>query len=165
MTRAVRLSIVGLLLAGLGVLPLASAAPTTKQRMAFDVTLPLDSDSGRFELSPMTPGAIAHDSGATHFTSGPTPIFMGRLVHGQLIDRFQAVEKLVGANGDLTVRITVDFASAGNGYQNGRSTWRIVEGTGAYAGLRGGGRGALVRPPTPPGQYGFARHEGFVSEP
>src|SRR5262245_63964455 len=162
MARALRLSIVGLLLAALAVLPLASAAPSAQQRIAFEVKLPLDSDSGTFELTPMTPGALAYDSGTTHFTSGPTPLFTGRIVHGQLIDRFQAVEDLAGANGVLTVVIPVDFASAGHGYLNGRAKWSIVDGTGAYASLRGGGRGALVGPPSPPGQYGFARHEGFV---
>jgi hypothetical protein len=143
-----------------------SAAPAGavagKQRIAIAVKQPLEARTGSFVLEVLTPGPLARASGSTMFASGPTPVFIGRIVGGQRVDRFRGTDTLKGKDGTLTIRLQVDFVSAGNRYQVGAGTWSIVRGTGAYAGLTGGGRSALV---SPPGKFGFAQHEGFVTEP
>jgi hypothetical protein len=102
------------------------------------------------------------DTGSTTFTSGPTPVFSGRIVGGQRVDRFRGTTTLTSRRGTLVLRLQQDFVSAGNSYQIATGTWSVVGGTGQYVGLVGGGRSALVRPPS--GKYGFASHEGFVSK-
>jgi hypothetical protein len=144
----------------------SSAAPAgavaAKQRIAITVRQPLESRTGSFVLEVLTPGPLARDSGSTTFASGPAPVFTGRIVGGQRVDRFRGTDTVKGKGGTLTIRLQVDFVSAGNRYQVGTGTWSIVRGTGVYAGLTGGGRSALVNPP---GKFGFARHEGFVTAP
>jgi hypothetical protein len=135
----------------------------SKQRVAVQVKLPLAARTATFVLDALTPGPLAPDSGSTIFTSGPTPVFSGRIIRGQRVDRFRGTSTLTGKHGTLVISQQVDFVSAGNRYMVGAGTWSIVRGTGAYAGLKGGGRSALVSPPAPPGRFGFAQHEGFVT--
>ena len=146
-----------------GIAASASASSTNgKQRIALVVKIPLDSATGEFVLEVLTPGPLKGDSGSITFTSGPTPVFIGRIIRGQSIDRFRATDLLEGEQGTLAIRIEADFASAGNGYHVGTGHWSIISGTGAYSGLTGGGGSALAQPPVPPGTFGFAQHEGFV---
>jgi hypothetical protein len=145
----------------------ASASPdspvASKQRVAIEVKTPLDARTGTFVLDVPTPGPLKNDSGSITFTSGPTPVFTRRIVRGQRVDRFRGTNTLTGKQGTLVMSQQVDFVSAGNRYMVGAGNWSIVRGTGAYAGLKGGGRSALVSPPAPPGRFGFAQHEGFVT--
>ena len=148
---------------------LASAAPAklvaNKQRIALEVKVPLTANTGKFVLVTLTSGPLKVDFGSIAITTGPTPVFRGRIIHGQSVDRFRGTDKLKGMHGTLVISLQVDFASAGNGYQVGTGTWAIVSGTNVYAGLTGGGRSAFMRPPVPPGRFGFAEHEGFVTTP
>lgn len=142
----------------------ASVQRTMKrQRVAIEVKVPLNARTGTFVLDALTPGQLKSDIGPITITSGPTPVFGGRIIGGQSVDRFRGTDTLSGKRGTLVIRLQVGFVSAGNGYQVGTGTWSVVSGTGAYARLAGGGRSAFVRPPVPPGRFGFSRHEGFVS--
>jgi hypothetical protein len=153
--------------AALGCTLFASAAApggidAQKQRIAIQIKLPLNAPKGTFTLLTLTPGSLDLDTGSTTFTSGPTPVFSGRIVGGQRVDRFRGTTTLTSRRGTLVLRLQQDFVSAGNSYQIATGTWSVVGGTGQYVGLVGGGRSALVRPPS--GKYGFASHEGFVSK-
>jgi len=132
-----------------------------KQRIAVEIKLPLNAAKGTFALLTLTRGSLDRDTGSTAFTSGPTPVFMGRIVGGQRVDRFRGTTTLTSKRGTLVLRLQQDFVSAGNRYQVATGTWSVVSGSGQYAGLAGSGRSALVRPAS--GRYGFASHEGFVS--
>lgn len=140
--------------------PASGGIDAKKQRIAIEVKLPLNAPKGTFVLDTLTPGSLEIDTGSTAFTSGPRPVFSGRIVKGQRVDRFRGATTLTSSLGTLALRLQVDFVSAGGGYQVGSGTWSVVSGTGEYAGLSGGGRSALVNPAS--GRFGFARHEGFV---
>ncbi len=144
----------------------SSAAPggidARKQRIAIEIKLPLNAPKGTFILDAITPGSLEIDTGSTMFTSGPKPVFGGRIIGGQRVDRFRGTTTLTSELGTLALRLQVDFVSAGNAYQVGSGTWSVVSGTGQYEGLTGGGRSALVNPAS--GRFGFARHEGFVGK-
>jgi hypothetical protein len=133
-----------------------------KQRIAIEIKLPLSAPKGTFALLTLTPGQLAVDKGSTTFTSGPTPVFMGRIIDGQRVDRFRGTTTLTSTRGTLMLRLQQDFVSAGNNYQVATGTWSVVSGTGQYAGLAGGGRIAAVLPAA--ARFGFASHEGFVSK-
>lgn len=133
-----------------------------KQRVAIEIKLPLDAPKGTFALLALTPGSLDLDTGSTTFTSGPTPVFRGRIVGGQRVDRFRATTTLTSKRGTLVLRLQEDFVSAGYDYQVATGTWSVVTGTGQYAGLAGGGRSALVS--LPAGRFGYASHEGFVGK-
>jgi hypothetical protein len=64
--------------------------------------------------------------------------------NGQGIAVYVAAETLKGRQGTLVVRWRVEFVGAGNGNTVGTGTWSLVRGTGAYAGVTGGGRLAAV---------------------
>jgi hypothetical protein len=133
-----------------------------RQRIAIEVKLPLNAPKGTFALFTLTSGSLDVDKGSTAFTSGPTPVFMGRIIDGQRVDRFRGTTTLTSRRGTLVLRLQQDFVSAGNDYQVATGTWSIVSGMGEYARLAGGGRSALVRPAA--GRFGFASHEGFVGK-
>ena len=148
---------------GCALLVSATASGVTdakKQRIAIEVKQPLTAPKGKFVLDALTPGLLKIDTGSMTFTSGPTPVFSGRIVNGQRVDRFRGATTLTSSLGTVALRLQVDFVSAGSGYQVGSGTWSVVSGTGQYAGLTGGGRSALVNPAS--GRFGFARYEGFV---
>ena len=132
-----------------------------KQRIAIEVKQALDAPEGTFELFTLT-GSKYADRGSITFTSGPTPVFNGRIIEGQRVDRFRGATTLTSMRGTLVLRLQVDFVSAGNNYQVATGTWSVVSGTGQYSGVAGGGRSALARPAS--GKFGFASYEGFVSK-
>ena len=139
-------------------------AVSTRQRVAIEITMPLDGPTGSFVLRGLTPGSPTSDVGSATFTSGPTPVFIARVINGQSVDRFRAIDTLEGSQGTLVISLQVDFVSAGGGgYLVGTGRWSIIDGTGIYASWRGGGGSALVSPPSPPGQHGYSNHEGFVT--
>jgi hypothetical protein len=133
-----------------------------KQRIAIEIKLPLSTPKGQFALRTLTSGSLIADKGSTMFTSGPVPVFMGRIIGGQRVDRFRGTTMLTSPRGTLVLRLQQDFVSAGNNYQVATGTWAVVKGTGQYEGLAGGGRSALVRPAS--GRFGFASHEGSVAK-
>jgi hypothetical protein len=146
-----------------GMVSAASARlEANKQRISIEVKAPLNNGRGSFILHDLTAGRLKVDFGSITSTRGPTPVFLGEILHGQRVDRFRGTDTLRGRHGTLVISLRVDFVSAGNGWQIGNGTWSIVSGTGAYAGQTGGGRSAFVHPP-PPGRFGFAEHDGYVS--
>ena len=63
---------------------------------------------------------------------------------GQSIDINDPLLTLTGKRGTLVARNRVEWIDVPDGYAVFTGTWKVVRGTGDYAGLSGGGRGAGV---------------------
>lgn len=144
----------------------AAAGPdAAKQRVAIDMKL---YPQKTFVLTPLQAGSLKRDSGTLshNFLSIP-----GRDVmrDGQKVTIYDGgVATLTGRLGTLTIRGRtewVDFARDANGDgQNdgiGIGTWKVVRGTGQYAGIVGKGRLGHIGLGSP----WYARYEGFLTSP
>jgi hypothetical protein len=142
----------------------AAAGPAAvKQRVAIDMKL---YPQKTFVLTPQQFGALKADSGTIshNFLS-----IRGRDVmrDGQKVTIYAGgVATLTGKRGTLTIRDRnewVDLARDGNG--DGQNdgiaigTWKVVRGTGQYAGIAGKGRNGHVGLGSP----WYARYEGVLT--
>jgi hypothetical protein len=142
----------------------AAAGPAAaKQRVAIDMKL---YPQKTFVLTPLQTGSLKTDSGTIshNFLSIP-----GRNVmrDGQKVTIYDGgVATLTGKRGTLTIRDRnewVDLARDGNG--DGQNdgiaigTWKVVRGTGQYAGIAGKGRNGHVGLGSP----WYARYEGVLT--
>ncbi len=121
-----------------------------------------------FVFTPLQPGRLKRDSGTIshNFLSIP-----GREVmrDGQEVTIYDGgMATLTGKRGTLTIRdrnTWVDLARDGNGDGENDaiafSTWKVVRGTGQYAGIAGRGRGGHAGLGCP----WYARYEGFLTLP
>ena len=131
----------------------ASAGPVAaKQRVAITARASV----GVFVLSPLKGGAVARDSGTAAWGT-----YSERTAtrDGQAVEINDPLVTLYGKGGSLVIRFRIEWVDAGNGYSAGTGTWRVVRGTGAYAGFTGGGRSAHAWLPTGPVSW---RAEGFI---
>ena len=71
------------------------------------------------------------------------------------------VTTLTGKRGTLTIRDRNEWVDVGNNDQIGIGTWKVVRGTGQYAGIVGKGRGGHAGLGSP----WYARYEGFLTRP
>lgn len=119
----------------------AAAAPSaTGQRVAIQVK---DKPSGgtSFVLTPLSPGAIKGDTGTAAFCCWTQ---RSTVRNGQSIDINNPRMTLTGKQGTLVTRNLIGFVDLPDSWTVFTGTWKIIRGTGAYAGLAGGGRGAGV---------------------
>ena len=63
---------------------------------------------------------------------------------GQRVTIYDAIATQKGKRGSLVIRYRTEYVDAGNGYHVGTGTWKVVRGTGQYAGITGGGRSGAV---------------------
>jgi hypothetical protein len=134
----------------------AGAAVQAKQRIAIEERG--GESAGTFVLIPLTPGLLKADSGTWMFTGAtqlPTVIR-----NGQQVTRYRGGDAFTGKHGSFRLPVMSFVVNAGGGYQVGTQIWSFRNGTGVYAGMRGGGAGAFVAPPS---GRGGDRFEGYLS--
>jgi hypothetical protein len=130
----------------------ASAGPVAaKQRISIDVQ-----GQGSFRLTPLTSGAIKPDTGKATFCCWTQRPIMRE---GQRIDINNPRMTLTGKRGTLVVRNQIGFIDIPDGWAVFTGTWKVIRGTGDYAGLTGGGRGAGV---SQIGSAGKSEFDGFL---
>jgi hypothetical protein len=139
----------------------AAAGPDVeKQRVAFTTQAPETTNVSRFVLTPLQAGALKRDSGT--LTAGSPP---GRDVmrEGQSVTIYDGVGTFKGKLGSLVIRNRSEWFEAGNGYHVATDAWKVVRGTGQYAGVTGSGRGGSVWLERT--DHWSSRGEGFLTLP
>ena len=137
----------------------AAAGPeATKQRVVINMKI---YPQKTFVLLPLDAGPLDTDKGtiSSNWTSIP-----GRDVmrDGQKVTIYDgAVTTFTGRRGTLTIRDRNEWVDVGNNDQIGISSWKVVRGTGQYAGIVGQGRGGHAGLGSP----WYARYEGFLTVP
>jgi hypothetical protein len=141
----------------------AAGSHAAKQRVAIDLKL---WPQKTFVFTPLQAGPLKRDSGTISHTFLSIP---GRDVmrDGQRVTIYDGgVATLTGRLGTLTIRDRnewVDLGRDGNG--DGQNdgiaigTWKVVRGTGQYAGIVGKGRNGHIGLGSP----WYARYEGFLT--
>ena len=137
----------------------AAAGPAAaKQRVVINMKI---YPQKAFVLLPLDAGPLDADKGtiSSNWTSIP-----GRDVmrDGQKVTIYDgAVTTFTGQRGTLTIRDRNEWIDVGNNDQIGISSWKVVRGTGQYAGIVGKGRGGHAGLGSP----WYARYEGFLTVP
>jgi hypothetical protein len=153
--------------AGCGGNSTTSTKPTAaKQRVAITAKIRF----GSAVLAPLRDGALERDSGTFGPVDGIWAFTPDRTVirDGQKVDIYTAVWIFTGEHGTLSFRERKEWLDLGNDADGdgrndgvGVGTWKVVLGTGDYAGVRGGGRSAHEGL----GLRWYARYEGFLTVP
>jgi hypothetical protein len=132
-----------------------------KQRIAIEERFNALGSTGSWRVTPLTPGRLDRDSGSLSYTGNITGTAMR---NGARVNLIRGRHTLTGRGGTVTVSHRVESADVrlGSGYSADVGTWKVVGGTGSYAGLTGGGRLAAVAMPN--GTV-FVRQEGWVVAP
>jgi len=160
-----RLAIVVALAAAVTLSSVAAAGHAAmKQRVAINVKI---FPQSRFVLSPLQAGALKRDSGTItgNWRSAP-----GRDVvrAGQTVGVYTNTWTLTGKRGTFTIRERIEWVDVGDDW-NGDGhddsvaigTWKVVRGTGEYAGITGSGGSGHAGLGSP----WYARYEGFLTLP
>jgi len=127
-----------------------------KQRIAIDMVIMSNKDTGTFTLSPLTPGPLDADKGTVAiggFGGGD------RLLDGMKVWSEGTARNLKGRQGTFGIWVQLDENEMQNGVKVQVGTWQIGEGTAAYSRVSGGGRYVSVRMPN--GRQ-FVLQEGWV---
>jgi hypothetical protein len=161
-----RLAILVALVAAVTLTAVAAAGPhVAKQRVAIDMKF---YPQKTFVLTPLQAGALKRDSGTIshNFLSIPPRDVMR---DGQKVTIYDGgVATLTGKRGTLKIRDRTEWVHLerdwnGDGQDDtiAIGTWKVVRGTGQYAGIVGKGRNAHVGLGSP----WYARYEGFLTSP
>ena len=154
------------LVAAIALTSVAAAGPhAARQRVAINMKI---YPQGTFVLTPLQGGDLKSDSGKIKSNWLRVP---GRAVvrDGQSLTIYDgAVTTLTGRRGTLTIRDRNEWLDLGqDNNSDGESdaiavtTWKVVRGTGQYAGIVGTGRGGHLGLGSP----WYARYEGFLTRP
>jgi len=108
-------------------------------------------------LIPLTAGAIKRDTGSATFCCWTERTIVR---DGQSITVNDPQMTLTGKHGTLVARNKIEWVDLQDGWSVMTGTWKVISGTGVYAGLSGGGRGAGVASANNKGKSQF---EGFLS--
>ena len=137
----------------------AAAGPeVAKQRVAITMKF----HASTFVLLPFQSGALKYDTG-TMTDNAPNAPCRKVMRDGQKVDVCNGGRwTLTGKRGTLTIRGAAEWVDPGSGGCGvAFGTWKVVRGTGEYAGISGGGRSAYDAHC----QKWYARHEGFLTAP
>ena len=118
---------------------IAAAGPVAaKQRISIQVR---GIATEPFVLRPLTSGAIKRDTGTATFCCWTSRHVIR---DGQSIELNNPQMTLTGKRGTLVVRNHIEWIDVPDGWAIFTGTWKVIRGTGDYAGLSGGGRAAGV---------------------
>ena len=130
------------LMAAVTLTSVAAAGPdAAKQRVMITTQAATTTEVSPFVLTPLQAGTIKPDSGKW-ITVIPSERVVIR--EGQQVSIYDGPATFKGKRGTLVVRYRSEWVDAGNGYHVAAETWKVVRGTGQYAGITGGGRGGSV---------------------
>lgn len=116
------------------------------------------SPTGRFVLQPLATGPLESDSGTeTSVVASQRDVTR----EGQRAEIVTWVTTCKGKRGSFVFRARMEHVHV-EGYSVATGTWKVVRGTGAYAGVTGGGRVATVVPPA--GRW-IERRDGILTLP
>ncbi len=114
-----------------------------------------------FVLTPLQAGPLKTDSG-TNGCKGEPDKREVPLRDGQETFPWECrAWVFTGKRGTLVLRSQFTWIEAGGPYNIATGTWKVVRGTGQYAGVTGGGRSAQVGAP----KEWLARYQGFLTPP
>src|SRR3954451_11991454 len=108
----------------------AGGPVATKQRVAIKVQ-----GGAAFVLTPLTSGAIKPDSGLASFCCWTERNIVR---NGQAVEVNNPQMTLTGKRGTLVARNEIGYVDLPDGWAVFTGTWKIIRGTGSYAGLTGG---------------------------
>jgi hypothetical protein len=153
-----RHAVLAALAAAVTLTAIAAAGPAaTKQRVQIDMKI---YPKKTFVLAPLEFGALQRDSG-THRCVEDELMRDGReeLRDGQQVFPWACPAWVfTGKHGKLVLRSEFTWIEAGGPYNIATGTWKVVRGTGEYAGVTGGGRSAQVGSP----KTWLARYQGYI---
>lgn len=160
------MALAGLACVSVGGLPTVSEADTTASRQRVTINAVLRQKqfpawSGTYQLTALTRGRLTVDKG-TLVSAGASATREGSR-DGQNFTADTGVDDLKSKAGTIRLRWRQTIVSAGRLHSVATGTWRVVGGTGLYAGATGNGRVAAVIGEAT--HVGYARYEGFVSVP
>ena len=139
----------------------AAAGPErATQRVAFTTQAPQTTTVSKAVFTPLEVGALKPDSGTV---TGAIPPERVVTREGQRVSLYDGVSTFKGKRGSIVTRYHSEWVEAGNGYHVATSTWKVVRGTGQYAGVTGGGRGGSVW--LERNDHWSSRDEGFLTLP
>jgi hypothetical protein len=135
----------------------AGGTHSAAQRVRIEAT---GSGSVTFVLTPKSKGKIQHDTGPLDFCCWRS---WNVTRAGASLEVTNPLLTLTGAHGTLNIRQRIEWVQLPDGYSIWTGTWKVVGGTGAYAGLSGHGIDAGVwEPETKPGRDIRIRLFGFL---
>ncbi len=134
-----------------------AAAGPGAAKQGIEIQLKDNGNGDRFVLTPLGSGAIRADSGTVSFCCWTTT-FVTR--NGQKIRVNDPQMTLTGKRGTLVARNRIEWFEFTDGSTVTTGTWKVIRGTGGYAGLSGGGIGAGFSLANGNGRTQF---EGFLS--
>jgi len=118
----------------------------------------IERSGGSFVLMPTSTGAIGRDTGTFSACCWST---RHAVVAGQRLEVNDPHLTLTGANGTLNLRNRIEWVDVPDGWGIFTGTWKVVGGTGAYAGVSGHGR---VEGVSTAGGYTRANLFGFLTK-
>jgi hypothetical protein len=122
---------------------MATAGPARQAKLQRVVITAKSGDVAEFVLQPAKPGVVKADTGTRNACCW-TQRYLTR--DGQKIEIDNPLVTFAGKHGTFTYRAQISWLDAGNGSTIGTGTWKLVDGTGAYAHFKGHGRLAVEWP-------------------
>ena len=153
--KLVLVAVAALMVAATTLTTIAAARPAAaKQQVAIQMN---PGGKEGFVLTPLKSGALSRDAGTVEACCWSSRLSRR---YGLPIEVNDPLVTFTGKHGTLVTRHRVDWIDVELGrYAISIFTWKVIRGTGDYAGLVGGGAGASVDPPTGPNRV---RLEGVL---